>query len=146
MSITKYLNRHVITIPAERDLADAAALMRSEHVGFLVVIDADRRPIGVLTDRDIVMQIVRTDTSARQVMVRDAMTSKPSIVYETESFDDVTERMRCMGVRRLPVVDSAGLLAGIIASDDVIGFLSNQLNNLAAVLPKQHSAECRTRK
>ena len=75
MSVEKCYRRTVITITPQADLADAAALMRREHVGLLVVVNDKRWPVGVLTDRDIVVQTVLHDTSARSVTVGDATTA-----------------------------------------------------------------------
>lgn len=145
MLVHKCCQHHVITIEPEADLAAAAAAMRREHVGMLIVVDPQRHPVGVLTDRDIVIQTVSNDTKARDVTVRDAMTPAPVVVYAEESIADVTERMRCVGVRRLPVVDNAGKLIGIIASDDVLDFLAAQVDNLAAIAKKERSSERRRR-
>ncbi|MET0987505.1 MAG: CBS domain-containing protein [Steroidobacteraceae bacterium] len=145
MSVEKCYRRAVITIAPQADLADAAALMRREHVGLLMVVNEKRCPVGVLTDRDIVIQTVLHDTSARAVTVGDAMTSKPVVAFAGESIDDITERMCCHGVRRLPVVDNSGALIGIIASDDVLDYLATQMENLAAITHKEQSTERRVR-
>jgi CBS domain-containing protein len=99
----------------------AAELMKTEDVGSIPVVESrdSRRLVGIVTDRDLVIKILAGGRSAEGATVRDAMTSNPASCREEA---DVTEAMRMMGerqVRRMPIVDAAGRLTGIIAQADV---------------------------
>lgn len=146
MNTGTYCKHHVVTIEPQADLAEAALRMRSNHVGLLVVVNPDEsRPIGVLTDRDIVVQVVAKDLSPRMITVADAMTPDPVVARELEPLSTVSERMRSKGVRRVPVVDEVGDLVGIIASDDVLDVSAAMLFNLSSAAHKEQCAERRQR-
>ncbi len=124
---------------AERDLPlnEAAGLMREHHVGCLVVVDdtADGRvPVGLLTDRDIVTAVVARDIDPRTLRVEDMMSRHPVTVLEVDSLLDVLATMQRAGVRRVPVVDPHGILQGVLALDDVIEIVGEQLDRLVQVL------------
>ncbi|MET0988292.1 MAG: CBS domain-containing protein [Steroidobacteraceae bacterium] len=142
MNVGTYCRHHVITIAPSADLAEAAACMRMSHVGLLVVVNpGERRPLGVLTDRDIVVEVVAADLPPRLITVRDAMTPNPVVARESELLSVVCERMRSMGVRRVPVVDDVGNLIGIVASDDVLDVSAAMLFNLSSAAHKEQSRE-----
>lgn len=124
-------------------MLDVASRMRDEHVGSVVVVDdGRRRPIGMLTDRDIVVGVLaRTDRHLHSVLVGDAMSSDPICVNENEDMAEVVKRMRTAGVRRLPVIDRRGSLVGVIAFDDVVAYLQEQLTELSTLMAQETRRE-----
>jgi len=124
---------------------DAARRMRDEHVGSLVVVDeaAGRRiPIGILTDRDLVVGVLaRIDRRIDAVTVGDVMTSDVVKAWEDDDLADTWKRMRSYGVRRIPVVDADGALAGIVAFDDLVEWLQEQVNDLTQLLSRERRQE-----
>lgn len=123
---------NVVTIGEFDELSAAARLMRERHVGYLVVvetlpIDAKLKPIGVLTDRDIVVGVLARDADIRSLRVGDVMTRNPLVVDEEKSLGYALKEMRGMGVRRIPIVGSAGDLVGVLSLDDVIEVLAKEL-------------------
>ena len=146
MNVGTYCKRHVVTIEPQADLADAAARMREGHVGLLVVVNpGERVPLGVITDRDIVVQVIAKDLPPRMITVRDAMTQPPVVTNERELLTAASERMRANGVRRLPVVDDRNQLVGIIAADDVLDVAACILFNLSHAAHKEQCSERRHR-
>jgi CBS domain-containing protein len=137
--------RHVVTVRPGEDLVTAARLMREEHVGYLVVAEAHPdgalEPVGVLTDRDIVVAVVAREVDARSLTVADVMTRKPMLVEEKESIESALRKMREIGVRRMPVVDPLRRLCGVLAVDDVIDLVSGQLANIAASIRNEQRIE-----
>jgi predicted transcriptional regulator len=134
MSIASICNRSPVTIDRSSDLAEAARLMRDQHVGYLVVTDMNRDgrvPVGVITDRDIVIKVVAKHVDAEMLTVGDAMTGEPVVAFETDDIGTTLRRMRSIGVRRLPVVDSRQRLIGVISLDDLIDQLAGQLVDAA---------------
>ncbi len=126
-------------VVAHRDLAlnEAARLMREQHVGCLIVVDEwpeGRKPVGLITDRDIVTAVIAKDIDLRTLRVGDVMSGSPVIATEGESLLDTLAAMRRPGVRRVPVVDARGVLQGVLALDDVIETLGEQLSMLVQVL------------
>ena len=131
---------------SHRDLAvnDAARLMREQHVGCLVVIDetaAGRIPVGLLTDRDIVTAVVARDVDARTLRVEDVMTAGPVLARDTDSLFEAMNAMRRAGARRVPVVDDRGALQGLLALDDVIEVVGEEMGLLLEVLTSARRRE-----
>ncbi len=131
---------------SHRDLAvnGAARLMREQHVGCLVVIDetaAGRIPVGLLTDRDIVTAVVARDVDARTLRVEDVMTAGPVLARDTDSLFEAMNAMRRAGARRVPVVDDRGALQGLLALDDVIEVVGEEMRLLLEVLTSARSRE-----
>ena len=120
--------------------------MREHHVGYVVVIEPDFagstvRPIGVLTDRDIVVGIVARERDPRSLVVGDVMTENPVVVGQFDSIATAVQEMRRIGVRRMPVVGSVGELIGVLSLDDVLDALAGQLQNLAGAVRKEQRFE-----
>jgi CBS domain-containing protein len=110
-----------VSIEANEPIKRAAAIMKQHDVGAVPVVDApaSRRLAGIVTDRDIVVKVVAGERGVDQATVRDAMTSSP---VSCRLDDDVEQALRMMSerqVRRMPVVDEAGRLCGIIAQADI---------------------------
>jgi CBS domain-containing protein len=146
-TVGEFCNRRVVIADKAESLHDAASRMRSEHVGSLVVVEGgprgQRMPIGVLTDRDIVVAVLaRSDRHLSSITVEDAMTPNPATTArEGEDLALTMKKMRDQGVRRIPVVNAAGELAGITCFDDVLEYLAGELDGLARVLPRQRERE-----
>ena len=142
MSISQICRRQVVTVGREVDVAAAARVMRDEHVGYLVVTaEASGRPLGVLTDRDIVLKVTARDRDPADVKVGEVMTSDPVVADLGADIGDTLRRMREIGVRRVPVVDSQGRLAGVVALDDVIDHLFAQLAAVAGTIRTEQQTE-----
>lgn len=148
MPIESVCNPNVATIRASESIVDAAAQMRAEHVGDLIVVEARGSatvPIGVLTDRDIVVGVVAKRVAPESVTVGDTMTRDVLSVRQDSSLEFALREMRRYGVRRAPVVRANGDLVGIIAVDDLIQHLAVQLSRLADLIRVEQDAELRAR-
>lgn len=129
-------------------LNEAARLMHEHHVGCLVVVeetDAGKSPIGMLTDRDIVIAVVARDLDARILAVSEAMTKDVVSVRDDDSALDVLALMRRRSVRRVPVVTRAGLLVGIVTLDDLLQIVVAQLDDLVGAISGELATEARER-
>lgn len=146
MKVEALLTRHVAFVRRGEPLLDAIRRMREEHVGALVVVDDRdglRVPVGMLTDRDIVVGVFAKDVShVTTLEVGDVMTADPVTATEDEDIGELLRRMRSFGVRRVPVVDAAsGHLRGIVSLDDVLAGLSDELAEAAALASHQRERE-----
>jgi CBS domain-containing protein len=144
MQAAELCNRQVVTASRDMSIPDAARLMRDRHVGSLVVTDtSDGKPlpVGILTDRDIVIEIISRDIPLDQVTVGDIMTYALLKVTEDENIFDVAQRMRARGVRRVPVISRLGDLIGIIAADDILELLSEELSLLSKITMREAEQE-----
>jgi CBS domain-containing protein len=146
MEVAELCQRNVVTIRQFEDLTAAAELMRERHIGYLVVVepklaDGALKPVGVLTDRDIVVTVVARQTDPRTLRVDDVMTPQPVVVAETDMLEKALEAMRRIGVRRLPVVGDCGQLVGVLSLDDIIDALALDLENVAASIRQARRME-----
>ncbi|MFZ1909556.1 MAG: CBS domain-containing protein, partial [Burkholderiales bacterium] len=135
MKIKEICSRVVIVAEPETDLRAAARLMRDHHVGALVVIekrDGVTRPIGIVTDRDIVVAVVAdAGVNPESLTLRDLMSGELALAQESDGVFEAVDKMQDSGARRLPVVDAEGRLIGILSLDDVLRMLAGELTALA---------------
>jgi CBS domain-containing protein len=137
MDIGKICKRNVVTVRETDELTQAARLMREKHIGYLVVVkpslvDGSLTPVGVMTDRDIVVAVVAQETDPRSLRVGDVMTRQPAVADEGSSVATALQLMRQIGVRRLPIIGRAGTLVGVLSLDDVIDAIAGELMDMAA--------------
>ena len=143
MTAGEVCNRQVVFTRPETSIVDAVGLMRTHHVGDVVVVrepDGERVPIGILTDRDIALAVERLLRLPR-LKVADVMSAELVTSAEHESLHDVLGKMQSHGIRRLPVVNGRGGLEGILTFDDVIELLSEELTDLAKLVAKEQKRE-----
>lgn len=148
MKVGDYCKRAVVAIASSAEAAAAAKLMREEHVGFLIVYqegDALRKPVGVLTDRDLVLGVMARDVDPHAVTVEDVMTRQPLIANDGDELSDMLQGMRLAGIRRVPVVDVRGALAGIMAIDDAIDVVTGLMCDIAGSIKSEQRHEWRAR-
>ena len=146
MHVGNLCHKAVVTVRQSDEISSAAALMRDRHVGYLVVVEPDLhdgslRPVGVLTDRDLVVSVLAHDVIPQTLCVGDVMTRQPVLIAASESLDKALQAMRRIGVRRLPVVGTLGELQGVLSMDDIIDTLAGQLQAVAGSLRNEQVIE-----
>jgi CBS domain-containing protein len=104
---------------ASDTVTKVAGLMKQHDVGSVPVVESDKRLVGIVTDRDIVVKVVAAGKNTEQTSVKDAMTPNPACCKEDDDLDFALKLMKERQVRRMPIVDAGGRLAGIIAQADV---------------------------
>jgi CBS domain-containing protein len=143
MSLERVCSKTVVTISPEATVLEAANLMRSKHVGCVVAVN-DSRPVGILTDRDIVLGVVASARKPAETSVRETMTANLTTVNVNYDLLDAVRLMRSRGVRRLPVVDEHRHLLGIITMDDVLTAFGAEMGELAGAVQKELGLEAST--
>ena len=144
MTAGEYCNREVIIVEPTISVTEAAALMRRHHVGDLVVVEKEgeeARPIGIITDRDIVIEVVAQKIDPDSLTVKDIMSTDPVRVAETVSLLDTLELMKQRGVRRVLVIADSGGLQGLLSADDAIELIAEQLNDLTQLVDREITRE-----
>ena len=132
MTVGSICTRRVVTVARDIDIARAAIVMRDNGIGYLIVTEpADALPVGVITDRDIVVKVVARDVDPHSVTVGDVMTREPLIAADDDSIGDTLRRMRELGVRRVPVVGAGALVCGVLSIDDVLDNVVGQLSDVS---------------
>ena len=144
MGVGEICNREVVVTEKALSVVDAAQLMRKHHVGDLVVVeekDGSRRPVGVVTDRDIVVEVVAAGVNPEALTVGDIMSPEVATVREGEGLFEALRYMRDKGVRRMPVVDREGALVGILTLDDLLELLAEEMAELAKLVSHERKRE-----
>lgn len=148
MSIGDICVRDVVYTGRDTTVQAAAKMMRHYHVGSLVVVDyfdGKRVPVGIVTDRDIVVEVTAIDLDSKVITVGDIMAAELITASESQGILETIEVMRFKGVRRLPVVDSENRLVGIVAIDDMLGSLAEELSDLTRIVSREHAREMQSR-
>ncbi|MFZ4499311.1 MAG: CBS domain-containing protein [Burkholderiales bacterium] len=149
MSVGEICSREVVCVNRLESVAKTAQLMRKHHVGSVVVVDEQagaRTPVGMLTDRDIVVAVVAVGLNADIVTAGDVMSGELLSVNEDAGIAETTELMRVRGVRRIPVTSALGSLVGIVAADDVQSLLAEEMSALASIGERAQRRESGFRK
>ena len=137
MGIVKCCREQVVAVSLDTPAVDVARIMGEKNVGSVVVISSDNRPAGILTDRDLAVRVMAQEKNpgevrAKEVMTRDVVTFQDSMgIYEA------IRKMNDEGIRRMPVVDDAGKLIGIVTMDDIIRMLGEEMAIIAKNIEKQ---------
>ena len=147
MNIERLCKRDVTLAYQDERIDEVARRMRERHVGSVIVVPriGGRTPVGVLTDRDIVVEVLAAGLDYRTVTVGEVMTREPATVREDDDVVDALRIMRTYGVRRLPVLSRSGALAGIVAIDDLLGFFAGQVEDLVRAIGREQSQEAQVR-
>ncbi|HWP90705.1 MAG TPA: CBS domain-containing protein [Thermodesulfobacteriota bacterium] len=127
------MKANVITVSPSTPVSEAALLMRNEDIGALVVVDTAGRPVGIVTDRDIVISIVADGDNPADFVVEDIMSKNLHLVQEDESIFGILKILGKHSIRRVPVLRK-GKLVGIVSVDDLIVVITTELSNLASAL------------
>lgn len=144
MSVGDFCNREVIVAGKNTSLVEIAQLMRQHHVGSLVIVQSkgeNNIPVGIITDRDIVIEMVASQLDFEKVTAGDVMSSELLTAREIDGLWETLKRMRSHGIRRVPVVNDEDVLVGILTVDDILEVLSNELSDLVTLVTRERRKE-----
>jgi len=147
MFVGELCNRETIVAPRDAGILEVAGLMRRHHVGSVVVV-ADlesMKPVGIITDRDLVVTLLADGVDMESVRAGDAMSFELLLAQETEDVPEVLGRMKARGVRRVPVTAGDGRLVGILTVDDLLDFLAEELEGIARLFKREQARELEKR-
>lgn len=142
--------RDVMVATKDITIQQAAVLMRRYHVGDLVVVQegANGRqiPVGIVTDRDIVVSVVAPTLNPGVYTVGDLVSRELVTVTEDQGVFETIQHMRMTGVRRMPVIGREGGLVGIVSADDLIQLLSDEMTELAKLIAREQALEAESKR
>lgn len=144
MPVSEICNREVVYALRDNSTLEAARLMRQHHVGDLVVVEdrgGARIPVGIVTDRDLVVEIIATELDPSAISVGDVMLPDLAVVKDDVGLFESIQYMRAVGVRRMPVVNASGGLVGILALDDLLELLAEEMSALARLVKHEQKKE-----
>jgi CBS domain-containing protein len=149
MTIGAICNREVITVQRNTSVQHAAMLMRQYHVGDVVVIEARNEkivPVGIVTDRDIVVELVATELDCKVITTGDIMQTNIIVIDESAGVLEAIQTMTAKGVRRLPVIDDEDGLVGIVTLDDMLLLLAKEFGSLSKLVTREQRNEATKRR
>lgn len=133
-----HLAVQAVTAPPDATVKDLAQTMDEDGIGDVIITEHEH-PIGIVTDRDIMLAYARgKDLDAMHA--RDVMTENPVTIRHDAESVDLPERMAEAKVRRMPVVDDQKRLVGVVTLDDVVAVTGEELKNVATVIEEQSPA------
>ncbi len=144
MSVGKFCNREVVITGRETSILETARLMRRHHVGDVIVADTrdgQRIPVGIVTDRDMVVELLAEEVDLDTVDIGDVMSFDLVVVKEDADLLDTVKQMRVKGVRRVPVVNDRGSLVGLLALDDLLELLAEQITDVVHLIRNEQESE-----
>lgn len=148
MPISEICNREVVIVQRNNTILEAAQSMRQHHVGDVVVVDERGGitvPVGIVTGRDLVVEIMAPAIDLAVITVGDIMVSELVSVKQNAGVFETIECMRAKGVRRVPVVDGRGGLVGILTLDDLLELLAEEFSALAKLVKHEQQKESMSR-
>jgi CBS domain-containing protein len=148
MPIGEICVRDTVVCGRNTTILEAAQLMRQHHVGDLVVIEESegkRIPVGILTDRDIVLSVVSLKIDSSVFSVGDVVSNEMITIREDQGVFETMRQMRTHGIRRIPVVNERGGLVGIVSIDDLIQLLAEEMGEMAKLISREQAREVQVR-
>jgi CBS domain-containing protein len=148
MNIGEVCTRNVVFCSPDTSIPEAARLMRQHHVGDLLVAKEEPdsvRPVGILTDRDIVIEVVALNIPLDRLTVKDIMSRNLVFVNESKGVYETLALMRHKGIRRMPVVDERDDLVGIVTLDDLMENVAEEMGLAAKLIAAERDRETANR-
>ena len=144
MKVGKACSRKPVIAGRDIDIIEAASLMRTHHVGTLIIIDEHdgiSTPVGIITDRDLVVDVLPRDIDLHRIRLEEVMTGSPLTAGEADDLYETLEKMWLKGVRRVPVVDHRNNLIGVLSTDDVLEVLARELSGVIKLFERERGSE-----
>lgn len=126
MHLRKITKKKVVTVSPKDTVVKAAKLMERKNVGSVVVIQ-NKKPVGILTDRDLAIRVVAKKADVNSTLVEDVMTNNIVTGKDGQRAAELANVMHDYGIRRIPIVDKRGELTGIITLDDLLYMIGVKL-------------------
>jgi CBS domain-containing protein len=149
MSISEFCVHNVVCASRDTTALEAAGLMRHHHVGDVIVVDevdGAKKPVGIVTDRDLVVEVMAGGVDPRELKLGELVLRSPVTIDKNASYAETVRLMAVNGVRRIPVVGEGGVLVGIITADDMLRQLTSPLAALSDLVGRARAFEAQTRR
>ena len=146
MLLKEVCTTDVVFCGRDMSVLEAARMMRRQHNGDVVIVDdpdEECAPVGLVTDRDIVVKVLGNDLDPQKTSVGKIMRTPLVTAHESEDSSQAIARMRAHGVRRLPVTGPKGQLVGIVTLDDLLKLIAADTNALLEIVAKEQDHEHR---
>jgi predicted transcriptional regulator len=131
------MTKEITSLPENATAMDAAKYMTDMNVGSVIITDEKDKPVGIVTDRDIVTKVIANEKEANLVRLKEIMNSPVIAINIEKDIIDATRLMAEYWIRRLPVVDKTGKIVGVLSLDDILIFLGQEIQNIANALKRE---------
>lgn len=150
VNVDTVCTHEVVTASTRTPLLEGARLMREHHVGALVLVEpagvGGRRPVGIVTDRDVVVEgVAKVPQKLDELELGDLVTRELITLHRSANIDEALDTFSRAGIRRAPVVDDDGLLIGILAIDDLLENFAGRLIGIVGVISRELRNEKKSR-
>ena len=136
MSLGNLCRREIICVDPRTTVKEAAKLMEEKNIGSTIVVQ-ERTPIGILTDRDILLRVMNRGLDPEKTSVDEVMTKQIVILKEDMGLFEALQKVKGKGIRRFPIVDSNGNLQGIMTLDDIFYLLGKEMSDVASIIENE---------
>ncbi|NQS77578.1 MAG: CBS domain-containing protein, partial [Methanoculleus bourgensis] len=137
MGLVKCCREQVVAVSPDTPAVEVARIMGEKNVGSVVIVSGDNRPVGVITDRDLAVRVMAQERNPGEVRAGDIVTRDVITFRDSMGVYEAIQKMTAEGIRRMPVVDDAGKLIGIVTMDDIIRMLGEEMAAIAKNIEKQ---------
>ncbi|HEY5603026.1 MAG TPA: CBS domain-containing protein [Gammaproteobacteria bacterium] len=144
MFIGEICNRDVIITGRDTSITELAQLMREHHVGSVVITEQQNAcniPVGIVTDRDLVIELLSKEIDINSVTAADVMSADLITAQESSHVYDILKLMRGKGIRRVPVVNDENVLIGIVTVDDLLDVVISELDDIVNIVAIEQKRE-----
>lgn len=117
-SVKDYMRKNISTISTEASAAEASKTMSTDKVGYIIALEKGR-PVGIVTERDLVLKILAKDKNPNEIKISECMSSPLVSIDPDKSIEEAVETMKKHGFRRLPVVKN-NIIYGIFTARDLV--------------------------
>ena len=136
MSLGNLCRREIICVNLGATVEEVAKLMEEKNIGSIIVVE-ERKPMGIVTDRDILLRVINRGLDPKRTSVADVMTKQIVTLREDIGLFEALQHVKGKGIRRFPIVDAKGNLQGIMTLDDVIYLLGKEMADMASIIEEE---------
>ncbi|MGH7800700.1 MAG: CBS domain-containing protein [Thermodesulfobacteriota bacterium] len=136
MSLGNMCRKKIVCVNAGRKVKEAAKLMEQKNIGSVIVVGGGK-PVGIVTDRDILLRVVNKGLDPEKTSVDKVMTKKIVTLREDMGLFEALEKTKKKGIRRFPIVDTKGKLQGIMTLDDILYLLGKEMANVSSIIERE---------
>lgn len=140
MRVGEICNRHAVIVGKLDSIYTAAVLMREHHANYLVVVEScggNNVPVGSLTDRDIVVDIIAKNADLAKITISDVMNPHLLLAEENDSVISTLKRMRHKRICYIPIVNAKRALIGVLSLDAILDVITEQLNDIGYIINRE---------
>jgi CBS domain-containing protein len=136
MTVYACAQTNVVSVKPDATVQFVAELMKEKNIGCVVVTE-NHKPVGIVTDRDIALRGVSLCSDPEEALIERIMSTDILTIRKDAGIFDAIQEMKSAGVRRMPIVDSAGRLVGLLTVDDLIRLLAREMADIARIIGKE---------